>query len=832
MKNEHAHTPELWITKKKPLTAESIGTSFLYNRQYTLAKDKYTATEYDNFKSLAMAIRDRLVEKWLETQKEYHNKNLKRVYYLSMEFLIGRLLGSYMINLDLDSITKEALKKLSLNIEELEEQEADAGLGNGGLGRLAACFLDSMATLGIPAHGYGIRYDYGIFKQKIINGNQVEYPDEWLKRENPWEFVRPENCVTIKFYGKALMSQNNAKLSAKWVDTEDVLAMPYDIPIPGYKNDKVNTLRLWAGRSTEDFNFNHFNYGDYERAVYNKVTSENISKVLYPNDDFYKGRELRLKQEYFLTASSIADIIRRYKKENKDIARLGDFTAIQLNDTHPALAIAELMRILIDEEFVVWDKALEIVQQVFAYTNHTVMPEAIEKWSVDLFGKLLPRHLQIIYEINADFLAAVRKKYPEDEGKAERMSLIEESNPDLVRMAFLCIVCSHKVNGVSELHSELLKSYVFRDFYEMFPKKFTNMTNGITQRRWLLESNPRLAKLITETLGTKWNTNLYELEKLLPQQDNPSFVKQWQIIKRANKVDLSNYIMKHNNIKVDPDSIFDVQIKRIHEYKRQALLCFYIISQYLKIKKQQEFNYAPRTFIFGGKAAPGYALAKLTIKFINSIAAVINNDKEIKGRIKIVFLEDYRVSLAQKIFPASDLSEQISTAGTEASGTGCMKFMMNGALTIATWDGANIEIAKEAGEDNIFIFGRKVEELEALKKQGYDIGEFIRCSAGLTEVFNLLRNNYFSFQEFGLFDPLINSILNHDRFFICADFDQYEKAQEAVSALYSDKENWAKKSIINAAKSGKFSSDRTIKEYAKEIWGVEYEEKTTKKGTV
>ncbi|MCX5777446.1 MAG: glycogen/starch/alpha-glucan phosphorylase [Candidatus Firestonebacteria bacterium] len=820
MDNEPNCAPDAWITNKKPLTSESIRISFLYNREYTLAKDKYTATEYDNFKSFAIAVRDRLVEKWLVTQEEYHCNNAKRVYYLSMEFLIGRLLNNYMINLDLDGIAKEALKKLSLNMEELEEQETDAGLGNGGLGRLAACFLDSMATLGIPAHGYGIRYDYGIFKQKILNGNQVEYPDEWLKRENPWEFVRPENCARIKFYGKSLMSQNNAKLSAKWVDTEDVLAMPYDILIPGYKNGKVNTLRLWAGRSTEDFNFNHFNYGDYERAVYNKVTSENISKVLYPNDDFYKGRELRLKQEYFLTAASISDILRRYRKENKDITRLGDFVVIQLNDTHPALAIAELMRILVDEEFLNWDKALEIVRQVFAYTNHTVMPEAIEKWPVDLFGKLLPRHLQIIYEINADFLAVVRKKYPGDEGKAARMSLIEESNTDLVRMAFLCIVCSHKVNGVSELHSELLKSYVFKDFYEMFPEKFTNMTNGITQRRWLLEANPALSSLITEAVGSNWTTGLYELEKLLPYREDPAFREKWRAIKRTNKVYLSNYIMKNNSIAVNPDSIFDVQIKRIHEYKRQALLCFYIISEYLKIKRNPAGTSVPRTFIFGGKAAPGYAMAKLTIKLINSMAQIINNDKEIKDRIKVVFLEDYRVSLAQKIFPASDLSEQISTAGTEASGTGCMKFMMNGALTIATWDGANIEIAKETGEDNIFIFGKKVEEIEALKKYGYDIGKFVHSSPGLTEIFNLLRNNYFSFQEFGLFDPLINSILNYDRFFLCADFDQYEKAQEAVSALYSDRENWTKKSIINVAKSGKFSSDRTIKNYAKEIWGV------------
>lgn len=820
--NGHAHTPEGWITKKKPVTAESLGTSFLYNRQYTLAKDKYTATEYDNFKSMAMAIRDRLVEKWLETQEEYHNNNEKRVYYLSMEFLIGRLLNNYMINLDLDAPAKEALTKLSLDFEELADQETDAGLGNGGLGRLAACFMDSMATLGIPTHGYGIRYDYGIFKQKIINGGQVEYPDEWLKRENPWEFVRPENAVPIKFYGKSIMSQNNAKLAAKWTDTDGVLAMPYDIPIPGYQNDKVNTLRLWAGRSSEEFNFNHFNFGDYERAVYNKVTSENISKVLYPNDDFYKGRELRLKQEYFLTAASIADIIRRYKKENKDINKLADKVAIQLNDTHPALAIAELMRILVDEELVAWEKAWEIVQNVFAYTNHTVMPEAIEKWTVDLFGKLLPRHLQIIYELNADFLAKIREKYPGDEGKVARMSLIEEAPTDLVRMAYLCIIGSHKVNGVSELHSELLKSYVFKDFYELYPERFTNKTNGITQRRWLVEANPLLTGLITDAVGDKWTSNLYELEKLIPYKEDAGFREKWHAIKRANKVVLAEYINKHNSIKVDPNSIFDVQIKRIHEYKRQTMLCFYIISQYIKLKNNPELEFAPRTFIFGGKAAPGYAMAKMIIRFINGVASVINSDKLIKDKIKVVFMEDYRVSLAQKVFPASDLSEQISTAGTEASGTGCMKFMMNGALTMMTWDGANIEMAREAGEENMFIFGNRIENIESFKKNGYNIQEFIKNSPSLTEVFNLLRNNYFSYQEFGLFDPLINSILNQDRYFICADFDQYEKTQEEVSRLYLNREEWIKKSIINVAKSGSFSSDRTIKDYADEIWGVKY----------
>ena len=824
--NKNLSIESKWeIVSQKEITKEGIQKSFQYNREYLFAKDRYTTTIYDNFMALAIAVRNKLVERWLITQERYHNENPKRVYYLSMEFLIGRLLKNNMINLNCESIVKNALSEMNLDVEEIAEQEIDAGLGNGGLGRLAACFLESMATLGIPAHGYGIRYDYGIFRQKIINGYQVEYPDEWLKPGNPWEFIRPEYTVKVKFKGHTEKVVINGKTKVKWVDTDDVLAMPYDIPIVGYKNGVVNTLRLWSARSVEEFDLKHFNEGNYEQAVYDKIYSENISKVLYPNDDSYKGRELRLKQEYFFTASSIADIIRRFKKDNKDIRDLPKKVAIQLNDTHPALAIAELMRVLVDEEDLEWNEAWNIVVNTFAYTNHTVMPEALEKWSVKMFEELLPRHLQIIYEINEKFLnEEVAKKFPQDIERRIRMSLIEEGEPDLIRMAYLCVIGSHSINGVSQLHSNLLKTYVFKDFYEMYPEKFNNKTNGVTQRRWLLESNPKLSNLITEAIGENWITDGFQLEKILSFIEDASFKKRWQKIKKENKELLSNFINKTTGIIVNPESIFDIQVKRIHEYKRQLLFCFYIISEYLKIKKNPNDPFIPRTFILGGKAAPGYAMAKLIIKFINNIAEIINKDKSINDKIKVIFIENYNVSIAQKIFPAGELSEQISTAGTEASGTGCMKFMMNGALTIGTLDGANIEILDAVGYDNIFIFGLKANEIQELKKHGYAPCEFINRSPVLQEIINLIRNNSFSPNEHGIFEPLLKSLLSTDRFFVCADFESYLKAQESVYSLYKNPDEWTKKSIINVAKSGRFSSDRTIKEYAKEIWNVTYHE--------
>ncbi|MDD5428951.1 MAG: glycogen/starch/alpha-glucan phosphorylase [Candidatus Omnitrophica bacterium] len=805
----------------KDMTKDGMRVSFVANREYGLAKDKYTATLHDNFMATSIAVRDRIVERWMVTQERYHDENAKRVYYFSMEFLIGRLLGTNIINLGLEKETREALKEMGFDIDELSENEADAGLGNGGLGRLAACFLDSMATLAIPAHGYGIRFEYGIFKQKIVNGYQVEYPDEWLRQGNPWEFQRAEYNVKVRFYGKTYISHDdNGKPRVHWIDTSDVLATPYDVPVPGYKNDIVNTLRLWSARASEEFDLSYFNDGDYEHAVLNKMTTENISKVLYPNDNISQGRELRLKQEYFFTAASLADIVRRYKMENKDVSELASKAAIQLNDTHPSIAIAELMRILVDEENLEWDAAWDATVNTFAYTNHTIMPEALECWPVGLFEKLLPRHLQIIYEINFRFLEEVASKFPGDNDRLRRMSIIEEGDVKKVRMAHLAVVGSHSINGVSELHSLLLKTRLFKDFYEIFPEKFNNKTNGITQRRWLKKDNEKLSDLITGAIGDKWTTDLYKLEKLLPLKDDKQFRAKWDEAKSANKKYLADHIRKTTGIAVDPSSMFDVQVKRIHEYKRQLLFSLYVLSEYLRIKSDPKAEMLPRTFIFGGKAAPGYAMAKLIIKFINSVAEVINHDRSIKDKMKVVFLENYCVSLAEKIFPASDLSEQISTAGTEASGTGCMKFMVNGALTIGTLDGANIEIAEEVGKDNIFIFGLKANEIEEMRYRGYNPNEYIERCRPLKDAIELVRSNFLSPIEFGLFDPIIYNLTSSDYFFVCADFEKYLKAQGTVSDTYRDRTGWIKRSIINVAKSGKFSSDRTIKDYAKDIWGI------------
>ena len=810
-----------WFVSNKEMTKEAFKMSFQMNRQYTLSKDQYTATMHDNFMALSLAIRDRLVERWIKTQQGYHKKNVRRVYYLSMEFLIGRLMGNNMYNLGIEKHVTDALDELGLDLEVVREEEVDAGLGNGGLGRLAACFLDSMASLGVPAHGYGIRYDYGIFNQKIKNGYQVELPDEWLRSGNPWEFARPENTVNVHFYGKAYEDYDaQGKPIHKWVNTQNVLAVPYDFPIAGYKNDVVNTLRLWSARGTEDFDFDYFKSGDYEQAVYKKILSENISKVLYPSDDISRGKELRLKQEYFFTAASSADILRRYKSENPDLNDLDKKVAIQLNDTHPTLAVVELMRLLLDEYNFDWQVAWDITTKVFAYTNHTLMPEALECWTIDLFENLLPRHMQIIYEINANFLREVALRYPGDNDRLRRMSLIEEGSPKKIRMAHLAIVGSSFVNGVSKLHSDLLKESLFKDFYEFYPEKFNNKTNGITQRRWLLKANPRLSNLLMEKVGDGWVMDLYKLEKLNTLKNNKAFRDQWMEIKKKNKESLTKYIHSSMNINLDPESIFDVQIKRIHEYKRQMLFAFYIISQYLRLKHNpSEFIY-PRTFMIGGKAAPSYYMAKLTIKFVNSIADIINHDKSVNGKIKLIFLENYRVSLAEKVFPASDLSEQISTAGTEASGTGNMKFMMNGALTIGTLDGANIEMAQQVGEDNIFIFGLKAHEVEALKHQGYNPNQYIEKNPMLKEIFKLIAGGFFSPHESNLFAPIVQSLTQYDPYLICADFESYCQTQDRVSNLYLNKDEWAKKSIINVAQSGFFSSDRTIREYAKEVWNV------------
>jgi len=812
---------ELWHLEHKDMTKDGLKESFSSCLQYGLAKDQYTATPHDDFMALGMALRERLVERWIQTQQRYHAKNLKRIYYLSLEFLIGRLLGSYVLDLGLWDQTQKALEEFGLELERVREEEVDAGLGNGGLGRLAACFLDSMATLGIPAHGYGIRYDYGIFNQKIVNGFQVESPDEWLKHGNPWEFERPEYAQKIKFYGNTNMYHDKqGRLCVEWVNTEEVIAMPYDIPVPGYQNDVVNTLRLWSARGSEEFDLKYFNDGDYEHAVYEKMFSENISKVLYPNDATSMGRELRLKQEYFFTAASIADLIRRFKEDNALFKSFPDKAVIQLNDTHPALAIVEFMRILLDEEQVDWDTAWDLTVRSFAYTNHTVMPEALECWPVPMFEKLLPRHMQIVYEINGRFLKELAAEYPGDPDCLNRMSLIEEGNPKKIRMAYLAIIGSHSVNGVSELHSTLLKEHIFKDFFQVFPEKFNNKTNGISPRRWLIKANRPLSKLLTEAIGDGWEKNLCELERLIPLKKDRLLKKKWQQVKQDNKKILAEIIRQQTGILVNIDSMFDVQVKRMHEYKRQTLFILYAISQYLKLRENPNAPITPRTFIFAGKAAPSYFMAKLIIKFINNAANVINHDKVNHDKLKVVFLENYRVSLAEKIFPASDLSEQISTAGTEASGTGCMKFMMNGALTVGTHDGANIEIAEAVGEENIFMFGLRVQEALKIKSEGYDPQKFIRKSSYLGQIFQMIQNNFFSPMEPGIFDPLVYNLSVTDPFMVCADFDAYCAVQDRISEEYQDQNQWIEKAILNVAKSGKFSSDRTITEYARDIWNI------------
>ena len=816
---------------EKEAAVESLKSAFLHNRRYSIAKDLYTATDHDNYQSMAMAIRDRLIERWILTQQRYHDENRKRVYYLSLEFLPGRLLANNIINLGLEGESIRAMEELGFSLEDLYAQEVDPGLGNGGLGRLAACFLDSMATLAIPATGYGIRYDYGIFKQRIVNGYQEEFPDEWLSLGNPWEFGRPEFTLKIRFGGETVKYvDKSGKFCVDWVDTNDMLAMAYDTPVPGYGNEIVNNLRLWSARSTDEFDLEYFNDGDYIKACENKVISENVSRVLYPSDNIYKGLELRLKQEYFFTSASIQDIIRRFKMHNDDFAAFPDKVAIQLNDTHPAVAIVELMRILIDEEGLDWNHAWEITVRTFAYTNHTIMPEALESWPVALFNKLLPRHLELIYEINKRFLREVADRYPADRKILNRMSIIEEGPEKKVRMSHLCIVGSHSVNGVSRLHTELLKTTLFKDFAGLYPLKINNKTNGITQRRWLKKANPLLSGLISDAIGPEWAVDLTRLRKLAGFASDSVFREEWLSVKQENKTRFAGYVEKATGTAIDPVSMFDVQVKRIHEYKRQVLFALYLIAQYIRIKEAPEKDVIPRTAMVAGKAAPGYAMAKLIIKFINNIADVINKDPEVSGKLKVIFLENYCVSLAEKIFPASDLSEQISTAGREASGTGNMKFMLNGAITIGTWDGANIEIAEEVGPDNIFIFGLKANEIAGLKERGYDPKSYVKKNPLLDEALRLVRRDFFSRFEPRIFKPLLDSLLGYDDFFVLADFKDYIMTQDKAAEAYRDPEGWTKKSILNTANSGRFSSDRTVAEYAEDIWKVEYTRRTADGG--
>ena len=830
------HVEEGWMENDTSVAGSQIAEldsmmliikSFLEHLEYTLGKDKYSASIYDIFNALAYAVRDRLIERWLDTQQAYYNSDNKRVYYISMEFMPGRTLENSLINLGLLDDFREAVSSLGYDFDDLCDEEQDAGLGNGGLGRLAACFLDSMATMSIPAYGYGIRYEYGIFRQRIVDGGQVEIPDNWLRYRNPWELDRQEHLHPVKYYGRVVKVTIDGKERHEWVDTEDVMAMAHDTPVPGYLTKTVNTLRLWSAKSSREFDLKYFNEGDYIRAVQKKMVSENISKVLYPSDNIVEGRELRFKQEYFLASATVHDVLYRFKKMHTDLKLLPDKVAIQLNDTHPALAIPELMRVLMDLEGLDWVDAWEICVKTFAYTNHTILPEALEQWPVWFFEQILPRHLQIIYEINERFLEEAEKRFPNDPARLERMSLVEEHWERKIRMAHLAIVGSHSVNGVAALHTEILKARIFPDYYEMYPERFNNKTNGITQRRWLKKANPRLDALIGNAIGGGWATDLYELEKLATLVEDREFLDTWRRVKRENKQRLAAYILRENGIEVAPDSLFDCHVKRIHEYKRQLLNVLHIITLYNRLKRNPDSQIVPRTFIFSGKAAPSYLLAKLIIKLINSVGAVINDDPDVKGRLKVVFLANYGVTLAELIIPAADLSEQISTAGTEASGTGNMKFALNGALTIGTLDGANIEIMEEVGRDNIFIFGLDAEEVAALKERGYNPRDYYSRQPELKQALDMIAGGAFSPDTPDLFKPIGDALLNQgDSYLVLADYASYVACQEEVAGLYLDQDEWARRAVRNSAGMGKFSSDRTIAEYASEIWDVHTEEVT------
>ncbi|KAM4607859.1 glycogen phosphorylase, brain form isoform 1-T1 [Polymixia lowei] len=802
-----------------------IKKSFNRHLHFTLVKDRNVATPRDYYFALAHTVRDHLVGRWIRTQQYYYEKDPKRIHYLSLEFYMGRTLQNTMINLGLQNACDEAIYQLGLDIEELEDIEEDAGLGNGGLGRLAACFLDSMATLGLAAYGYGIRYEFGIFNQKISSGWQVEEADDWLRYGNPWEKARPEYMLPVHFYGRVEHSDHEAR----WVDTQVVLAMPYDTPVPGYRNNTVNTMRLWSAKAPNDFNLQDFNVGDYIQAVLDRNLAENISRVLYPNDNFFEGKELRLKQEYFVVAATLQDIIRRFKSSKFGcrapvrtcFETFPEKVAIQLNDTHPALAIPELMRILVDVEKMDWDKAWDITCRTCAYTNHTVLPEALERWPVYMMETLLPRHLLIIYEINQRHLDRVSALFPGDTARLRRMSLIEEGDPKRINMAHLCVVGSHAVNGVAQIHSDIVKNTVFKDFFELEPEKFQNKTNGITPRRWLVLCNPGLAQVISEKIGEDFLTDLYQLKKLLEFVDDDAFIHDVAKAKQENKQKFAAYLEKEYQVKINPDSMFDIQVKRIHEYKRQLLNCLHIITLYNRIKKDPNKPFVPRTVMIGGKAAPGYHMAKMIIKLVTSVGQLVNNDPIVGDKLKVIYLENYRVSLAEKVIPAADLSEQISTAGTEASGTGNMKFMLNGALTIGTMDGANVEMAEEAGQENLFIFGMRVEDVEEMDRKGYDARAYYQRLPELRQVLDQIQTGCFSPTQPDLFKDVVNMLMNHDRFKVFADYEAYLQCQDRVSELYKNRKEWTKTVIRNIAGSGKFSSDRTISQYAREIWGVE-----------
>ena len=802
-------------------TVLGLKEDYAWHLRYTLAKYDDTATPRDRYTAFAFAVRDRIVERWMETQERYHRQNTRRVYYLSLEFLIGRLLGNNVINLKIDRECSEALKEYGIDWHHLRDFEVDAGLGNGGLGRLAACFLDSMSTLDLAGMGYGLRYDYGIFRQRIVNGQQVEEPDNWLKDGSPWECARPEYSQTVRFGGHVECVEDNGGMKWRWVGGEVVQGIPYDLPVVGYRN-AVNTLRLWSARAPDEFSLADFNKGSYVEAVEHKVLAENLTKVLYPNDNTPAGKELRLRQQYFFTCCSLADILRRFVADgNTDWTKLPEKAFIHLNETHPALVIPELMRVLIDEKGIDWDTAWDITRRATGYTNHTVLPEALEKWPVSMMERLLPRHLQIIYEINGRFLRQISGIYPGDQDRLARMSLIDEGGERYVRMANLAIVGSSSVNGVAQLHTEILKTSLFRDFHELMPDHFHNVTNGITPRRWLLKANPPLAQLITEAIGDGWVTDLAELRKVESRVDDPVFLECLAKIKRSNKRVLSNHVRSTLGFALDPEAIFDVQVKRLHEYKRQLLLALYIIIFYNRLLSDPSFDPVPRAFIFAAKAAPGYHMAKLIIRLIHGIASVVNGNPRTRGKLSVAFLPDYRVSLAEKIMPAAEVSEQISLAGTEASGTGNMKFMINGALTLGTFDGANVEINQEVGDDNMFLFGLRTEDVAKLRPV-YRARDYYEKDPEIRQALDMIRRNAFCVLEPGLFDPIVRSLLDYnDYYMLLADLRSYCEAQDRVDAAYRDPAHWNRMSLVNIARSGRFSSDRAVAEYARDIWHVE-----------
>jgi glycogen phosphorylase len=806
-------------TQRTAAGSDALAHSFLDNLFFVQGRSRDRATLNDLYMALAHTVRDRLVERWIQTVLNYRAQDVRVVCYLSAEFLTGPHLANNLINLGIYDEAEEAMRKLGLDLETLIEQEAEPGLGNGGLGRLASCFMDSLATLDIPAIGYGIRYEYGIFDQEIRDGWQVEATDKWLRLGNPWALERPEDAFEVKFGGRTeKYTDDHGHFRVRWVAEKLVRGIPNDTPILGYRTNTANTMRLWSAQAVESFNFSSFNTGDFFAAVRDKVDSENISKILYPNDEQLKGKQLRLEQQFFFVSCSLQHIVKIQKTQERPLADLHRTFTVQMNDTHPAIAVAELMRLLVDENQMDWDAAWHVTTQTLSYTNHTLLPEALEKWPVPLFGALLPRHLEIIEEINRRHLDHVRSRFPGDDDRVGRLSIIDDSGERYVRMAHLATLGSHAVNGVAALHSELLKSHVLRDFYDLAPEKFSNKTNGVTPRRWMVLANPRLAQLLSTRLGHSWIHDLEKLRKLEPLVDDHEFAREWRGIKRHNKQRLAAYIYQTLGVAVDPESMFDILVKRIHEYKRQHLKVLHILTLYKRIQHHPDVEMQPRTFIFGGKAAPGYRMAKLIIKLIHSVAAVIHGDPLVRDRLKVVFLPNYNVKLGQRVYPAADLSEQISLAGLEASGTGNMKFAMNGALTIGTLDGANIEIREEVGADNFFLFGLTAQEVEEKKAEGYNPHALYEANPQLREIIDSLASGEFSHGDRTLFEPLVQSLLTKDPYMLFADYQSYIDCQDSVDQAYHDADHWTRMSIFNVARIGKFSSDRAIRDYCAEIW--------------